>query len=93
MSRLLPEEETQEARKLGGQEYMLALEHSVAIPSLDECCNNRQNLAQDTKTHKETLKAVGELLERRMYNRVEDMALLYGLIEAFKGGEMPEEAK
>lgn len=46
---LLTDEETRSARLLGGQEYMVAVQGSIKIPSLDDCCNRRQNLAQVKK--------------------------------------------
>jgi len=79
MERLLTDEEITEA--------IISLPDEVGIAKTRNDEERAIAVAQRDLTRKETLKAIGEFIERH------DGLILPKYIEALKRGEMPEEAK
>ena len=82
----LPQREIREMRLLTEEEVGKSTRYGL-ISYMSEYLKIAK--AQDIKTHKETLKAVGEWVQEHSYEGFDTVAF----IEALKRGEMPEETK
>jgi len=67
---VMDREETEKARKLGGEEYMVAVQSNLETPSLDYCCNNSQNLAQAEISFKAGMKEVVDWMDQFKVERL-----------------------